>query len=189
MKPIHSSQTVSIPENVTVALKGRQVTVTGPRGTLVENFAHVSVEITRIGKNKMKVAVWHGARKHLACIRTVCSSILNMIKGVTLGFQYKMRSAYSHFPINVSITDASKAIEIRNYLGEKLVRRIVMPEGVFIDTTEQKDEIVLRGNCIKAVSQTAALIQQSTCCKDKDIRKFLDGIYVSECSTVVKVDN
>jgi large subunit ribosomal protein L9e len=31
---------------------------------------------------------------------------------------------------------------------------------------------------------TAALIQQSTTVKDKDIRKFLDGIYVSEKTTV-----
>lgn len=189
MKPINTSQTLSIPENVTVALKGRQVTVTGPRGTLVEDYHHIAVEITRTGKNKLKVSVWHGARKHIACIRTVCTSILNMIKGVTLGFQFKMRSAYSHFPINVSITDGSKAIEIRNYLGEKLVRKISMPTGVTIDVTDQKDEIVLRGNCLKAVSQTAALIAQSTCVKDKDIRKFLDGIYVSERATVVKVSN
>ena len=32
----------------------------------------------------------------------------------------------------------------------------------------------------------AALIQQSTTVKNKDIRKFLDGIYVSEKSTVVE---
>ena len=34
----------------------------------------------------------------------------------------------------------------------------------------------------------AALIQQSTTVKDKDIRKFLDGIYVSEKTTVVPMD-
>jgi hypothetical protein len=33
---------------------------------------------------------------------------------------------------------------------------------------------------------SAALIQQSTSVKDKDIRKFLDGIYVSEKGTVVQ---
>jgi len=32
----------------------------------------------------------------------------------------------------------------------------------------------------------AALIQQSTRVKKKDIRKFLDGIYVSEKSTIVE---
>ena len=38
--------------------------------------------------------------------------------------------------------------------------------------------------CVLIVS--AALIQQSTRVKKKDIRKFLDGIYVSEKSTIVE---
>jgi len=33
---------------------------------------------------------------------------------------------------------------------------------------------------------SAALIQQSTSVKKKDIRKFLDGIYVSEKGTIVE---
>ena len=44
----------------------------------------------------------------------------------------------------------------------------------------------LQGNSIEAVSQSAALIQQSTTVKNKDIRKFLDGLYVSEKTTVEK---
>jgi large subunit ribosomal protein L9e len=44
----------------------------------------------------------------------------------------------------------------------------------------QKDEIIIIGNDIDNVSQSAASIQQSTAVKNKDIRKFLDGIYVSE---------
>ena len=40
-------------------------------------------------------------------------------------------------------------------------------------------------NSIEAVSQSAALIQQSTTVKNKDIRKFLDGVYVSEKGNVV----
>jgi len=42
------------------------------------------------------------------------------------------------------------------------------------------------GNSVDAVSQSAALIQQSTTVKNKDIRKFLDGLYVSEKTTIVK---
>lgn len=34
----------------------------------------------------------------------------------------------------------------------------------------------------------AALIQQATTVKNKDIRKFLDGIYVSEKGTVQQAD-
>jgi large subunit ribosomal protein L9e len=108
-----------------------------------------------------------------------------MIKGVVIGFEYHMRLVYAHFPINVSIPAGGHAVEIRNYLGEKIIRRIAMLEGVTISKTE-KDELVLQGNDVEYVSESAALIQQSCAVTNKDIRKFLDGIYVSERTTVVK---
>lgn len=83
MKIVETSATVTVPENVTVDFKSRVVTVTGPRGTLKREFKHVPVEITRAGKKNLKVTVWFGARKHIACIQTVVSHIKNMIKGVT----------------------------------------------------------------------------------------------------------
>lgn len=169
-------------------MSGRKVKVTGPRGSLERNFAFVPLEITRAGKNQLKLSVWFGSHKHLACIRTICSHIENMIKGVTKGYQYKMRSAYAHFPINLSIVDGKKCIEIRNFIGEKIVRRVPMLEGVTVDVTDQKDEIVLRGINLENVSQSAATIQNITKVKNKDIRKFLDGIYVSERTTIEKTD-
>merc|ERR1712138_50313 len=41
-------------------------------------------------------------------------------------------------------------------------------------------EIIFQGNDIENVSGTCALINQSCAVKNKDIRKFLDGIYVSQ---------
>lgn len=43
-------------------------------------------------------------------------------------------------------------------------------------------------NINKCYFVLAALIQQSTTVKNKDIRKFLDGLYVSEKTTVVQDD-
>lgn len=184
MKLINKADFVTVPEDVKVEIAARRVKVTGPRGVLEREFKHVAIEMTQL-PGKVRVAVWFGKRKEIACIRTICSHIQNMIKGVTKGFQFKMRSAYCHFPINVSIVDNKKGIEIRNYMGEKRVRRIKMIGDVTIETTDQKDEFVLRGTCIESVSQSAAMIQQSTAAKNKDCRIFLDGIYVSERSTVV----
>ena len=187
MKLIESNDTVSFPEGVTFTVKNRIVRVTGPRGTLVRDFRHLTMELERVGKNTLRVRKWFGVRKELAAIRTVCSHIQNMIKGVTKGFRYKMRSVYAHFPINVTLQDGNRTIEIRNFLGEKIIRRVPLPEGVAATiSTAQKDELIVEGNDIQAVSQAAARIQQSTTVKEKDIRKFLDGIYVSEKTTVVE---
>ena len=96
-----------------------------------------------------------------------------------------MKSVYAHFPININIAPDAKSLEIRNFLGEKVVRRINLLEGVSVAMTGVKDEISLTGNNIENVSQSAASIQQSVLVKDKDIRKFLDGIYVSEKGEIV----
>ena len=81
---------------------------------------------------KVRLVVWHGGRKHVACLRTIRSCIENMFQGVTYGFSYKMRLVYAHFPINVIINDAKDSVEIRNFLGEKIVRHVPMLEGVTI---------------------------------------------------------
>jgi len=140
------------------------------------------MEMELIGKKnrKLKVNVWFGSRKSMACIRTVCSHIQNMITGVTKGYEYKMKFVYAHFPVNCNIPDDGKWIEIHNFLGEKVVRRVSMLPGVKVTRSTEKDEIVLTGNDLELVSQSAANVHQSTLVKNKDIRKFLDGIYVSQ---------
>lgn len=106
---------------------------------------------------------------------------------MTYGFLYKMRAVYAHFPINCVTSENNTVIEIRNFLGEKYIRKVKMAPGVtVVNSTKQKDELILQGIDIEAVSSSAALIQQSTTVKNKDIRKFLDGLYVSEKTTVVE---
>ena len=117
-----------------------------------------------------------------------------------------MRFVYAHFPINVNVSDDGTTVEIRNFLGEKVLRKVDMLAGVKAELSkDQKDELVLTGNDVENVSQSgkhfysvifsfkfniscvAASIRQSVLVKNKDIRKFLDGIYVSE-KTVMKTD-
>ncbi len=102
-----------------------------------------------------------------------------MIVGVTKGFKYKMRFCYAHFPINVTCNN--NTVEIRNFLGEKRVRRVQLLDGVkYVRTADVKDQIEISGIDIAKVSLSCAQIQQATLVRNKDIRKFLDGIYVSE---------
>merc|ERR1712048_432361 len=189
MKTILASQTVTIPDNVTMKLNGRTVVIDGPRGQLKKSFNHLNLELTRIGKKKIRVDVWFATRKELACLNTICSHIENMFKGVQYGFKYKMKAVYAHFPININIGADFQRVEVRNFLGEKVLRVVNMREGVTCKTTGQKDEIMIEGNDLEKVSQSAALIHQCVLVRHKDIRKFLDGIYVSEKTTIDEIED
>jgi len=152
-----------------------------------KNVQHVDMDIQVIkGKTtKVTLTVWQGGRKHVACLRTIHSMINNMVIGVTKGFRYKMRAVFAHFPINSIIQEDGHTVEIRNFLGEKAVRHVKMLEGVEISESKaQKDELILEGNDIDNVSQSAASIQGICRVRKKDIRKFLDGIYVSDRSAI-----
>jgi large subunit ribosomal protein L9e len=62
-----------------------------------------------------------------------------------------------------------------------------MHAGVEVSTTANvKDQLELTGNDLENVSQSAADIQQICKVKNKDIRKFLDGLYVSERGNIVE---
>lgn len=87
MKDILQTEEIKVPEKVTVQVKGRIVTVEGPRGKLVRDLHHVAVDVKVLKSKKgdiVHIAVWHGLRKHVACLRTVKSCIQNLIKGVTV---------------------------------------------------------------------------------------------------------
>lgn len=189
MKYVQSVESVVVPEGVTVSIKSRIVTVTGPRGTLVKALNHVDVAFEKVDNSLIKLYVHNGDRKHVATLRTVKSLITNLVKGVTVGYKYKMRFVYAHFPINVNIIAEGdkKFVEIRNFLGEKRVRKIAIPTGVTaVVSTTQKDELVVEGNSCEDVSQTCADVQQVCRVRNKDIRKFLDGIYVSQKGHIVE---
>ncbi|TGZ83964.1 ribosomal protein L6 [Ascodesmis nigricans] len=187
MKYIHSSETLDIPEGVSVAIKSRLIHVKGPRGELHKDLTHLSVSFRKSSPSQITIELHHGLRKGVATLRTVRSLINNMIIGVTKGFKYKMRYVYAHFPINVNVDDKENVVEIRNFLGEKIVRRVRILPGVELKISDNvKDEIILSGNSLENVSQSAADIQQICRVRNKDIRKFLDGIYVSERGNIIE---
>ena len=45
------------------------------------------------------------------------------------GYQYKMRTVYAHFPINVVVKEDQTGVSIRNFLGEKHIRDVQMLPG------------------------------------------------------------
>eukprot|EP00008_Paramoeba_atlantica_P013903 CAMPEP_0201474860 /NCGR_PEP_ID=MMETSP0151_2-20130828/324_1 /ASSEMBLY_ACC=CAM_ASM_000257 /TAXON_ID=200890 /ORGANISM="Paramoeba atlantica, Strain 621/1 / CCAP 1560/9" /LENGTH=202 /DNA_ID=CAMNT_0047854775 /DNA_START=185 /DNA_END=793 /DNA_ORIENTATION=- len=197
VKNIHCQKVIDVlPEVTSVQISARKVKVTGPLGTLTKSFKHIDCDLRTVSKGrKILLEIWFATAQGKSCVNTITSTITNMMVGVTQGYRYKMRFAYAHFPIKVHFpTEDPKTgkkikegslIEIRNFLGEFSVRRIYMRPGVKVIRAEDaKDEIILEGNDLNFVSQTAADIHNSCLVKRKDIRKFLDGIYVSESGPI-----
>jgi len=100
-----------------------------------------------------------------------------MLKGVTQGYRYELRTVYAHFPVTVKVDERAKVLKIENFTGEKTPRYAKIVEGVKVNV--KGEDLSVEGIDLNSVSQTAANIQDSTKIKKKDLRVFLDGIYVS----------
>ncbi|ABW98017.1 rpl9 (nucleomorph) [Hemiselmis andersenii] len=181
MRPILTTRKIEIPNGIYIQTKSRKIIVSGKIGCIVNYYKHILIDIKKEKKKNLRFNVWFGNRKKVASLTTITSHISNLFIGVTVGFSYKMRSVYAHFPINIEIKEKGRLVEIRNFLGERRVRKIKLPFEVKCEKSENtKDEIIIKGNDLKTVSLGAASIQQLCLVKNKDIRKFLDGIYVSK---------
>ena len=165
---------VTIPAGVTVNLDGRKVRVAGEKGELVRDFGHARVELTLDG-DRLRVWAINPRKRQAAIVNTLTTHVNNMIKGVTKGFTYKLKIVFIHFPINVRVQDGK--VVAQNFLGERGARETAIVGRTKV--TIKGDDMIVEGIDIEEVGQTAANIQQLTKIKSKDLRKFLDGIYVS----------
>ena len=128
-----------------------------------------------------RIRMWNGGYKQACAVTTVKSLISNMITGVTEGYRYKMRLVYNHFPINAVISKKGDTVEIKNFLGGKKSHLIVLPPHTTVYSSKDvKDELVFDGIDVAALSLACARVNQSCGIGNKDERKFLDGIFVSE---------
>jgi large subunit ribosomal protein L6 len=169
------SRTIQVPEDVTVNLQGKVVSVKGKQGTLTRDFSFAPIEIEAEGKNVRVSAKWP-RKKESALVGTIYSHINNMITGVTKGYSYKLKIVYSHFPI--SVKTQGKSVLIENFTGERRARNIKILGEVKVKI--ETDDITVSGINLEHVSQTAANIEQATRVRGKDPRVFLDGLYVFE---------
>src|SRR5256886_1068210 len=169
-------RTVSIPEKVSVQVEGRTVRVKGPLGSLQEDLSHLPVSIN-VDDNKVRLETTWPRKREIGTLGTAAAHVRNMLKGVTQGYRYELRTVYAHFPVTVKVDDKAKVLKIENFTGEKTPRYAKIVEGVKVDV--KGEDISVEGIDLKSVSQTAANIQDSTKIKKKDLRVFLDGIYDS----------
>ncbi|MFP3219491.1 MAG: 50S ribosomal protein L6 [Acidilobus sp.] len=173
-KSIHVERVVEVPQGVTVRVEGLKVTVKGPKGEMQKDFSHARGVGIRVDGNKVIVEAWSADTKARALVGTIAAHIKNMIIGVTKGFRYKLKIISSHFPITVKV-EKSRVV-INNFLGEKAPRYATIMPGVTVKV--QGQDVIVEGNDVEAVGQTAANIERATRITEFDRRKFMDGIFI-----------
>lgn len=175
MRAVETAKSIKIPEGVDVKVEGRVVTVKGAKGTITRDFSATPIYIGLDGNTVVVRANWP-RKKEAALVGTISSHIQNMIIGVTKGFTYKLKIVFSHFPILVKVREKSVAIE--NFTGERNPRIVKIAGDTKVIVKDE--DVIVQGNSIENVSQTAANIETGTKIKNKDPRVFLDGIYIYE---------
>jgi large subunit ribosomal protein L6 len=169
------SETVAVPEKVTVTIDGPTVKVKGPQGEISRRLSDPRIRIAKKGKDIL-VSSQTMRLKEKALVGTFAAHIKNMTVGVTTGFEYKMKVVYAHFPIKASVKGNTFVIE--NFLGEKSPRKAKILGTTKV--TVKGDQIALNGPDVELVGQTAANIERATKIKGFDPRIFQDGIYIIE---------
>lgn len=174
-KRLNLDALVSLPKGVSAKFDKGVLSVQGPLGRVAQNFTKIPVDV-QISSSEVKL-VTHGARrKNRSMLNTARSLVHNAFEGVTKGYQYKLKVIYAHFPVTVKIQ--GKKILVENFYGERSPRVAEIIGDTKADV--QGEDIVLNGVSLQDVGQTAANLEQATTVKRKDLRVFLDGVYVYE---------
>jgi len=166
---------VKVPEGVTVRIEGNLVKVTGPKGMLMREMYYPNVSVSVKGR-EFTIHTGLDRKKYLAICGTFAAHLGNMIRGVTEGYQYRMKVVYSHFPIQLKLT--GDRIEVGNFLGEKRPRFARIEKDVKVALGA--DEVTLSGIDKELLGKTAANIEHATRIRERDPRVFQDGVYIVE---------
>ena len=145
-----AKQPVSVPAAVEVTENGRQITVKGPKGTLVHSI-HELVEMKR-GDGELNFSPLDGSKASNALAGTTRSLVSNLITGVVDGFEKKLEL------VGVGYRAQARGTVLNLTLGFSHPVDYEVPEGVTAETPSQT-EILLKGADKQKVGQVAAEIR------------------------------
>ena len=172
-------QEVEIPEGVEVNVEKNRVIIKGPEGENKREFNLDNFSMKKEG-NKIVIGNKKSTKNEKKLINTTASHLRNMIKGVQEKFEYNLLVCYSHFPISVEIK--GNEATVKNFLGEKISRKVKLPEGIEIEVGKDSDKkipITIKSVNRESAGQAAANLERSTRISLRDRRVFQDGIFIT----------
>ena len=166
---------VSMPEAVSAQYLNNILTVKGPKGEISKKFKFPRVYV-KIESNLIKIGTERFTQRQKKIIFTYIAHVNNLVKGVTEGFEYKLKVVYAKFPVTVEMK--GNIFNVKNLLGEKVPRTAIIPEDVKV--TINSSNITVVGIDKEKTGQVAASIEQCTRVLNMDRRVVQDGIFITE---------
>ena len=155
---------IEIPEGVSAEIVDDVLTVKKDDKEIKRKL--VSLLDIEVKGNKVVISAERNRKLERKLFGTFKAHINNMIKGLTEGFEYKLRVSNVHFPMNVSYDAGKNLFTIKNFLGEKKDRIINGIEGV--DVKIDGEDVIVSGYDIEKGAKV----------RNKDRRVYQDGIFI-----------
>ena len=166
-------QVLEIPQGVEVNIDGATFSVKGPEGELKRIF-NINKLVFEIRDGKIWLGSEKATKTEKRLMNTITAHIKNMMQGVQTKFEYQVKICSSHFPMTVDV-QGNEAL-VKNFLGEKIPRKIKIPENV--DVKIEKELITITSSDKEIAGQTAANFEKSTRISNRDRRVFQDGLFI-----------
>lgn len=164
-----------LPNGITATLLDGMVTVKGPKGEISKSMKDPLIMI-KVNGNVFSISATKDTKRQKRIINTFSAHLKNMILGVQQPYQYRLKICSGHFPMNVSIQ--GEKFVVKNFLGEKSPRTTTLKKGAIVKI---EGEQILVESCDKDLAgQQASDIELLTAKRNRDLRVFQDGIYMTE---------
>lgn len=164
-----------LPSGVTAQLQGSRLRLKGPQGETEKEFRYPFIGVAIEGHKVVLTAPRRGRRER-TIVGSFAAHITNMIKGVQELHAYTLKICSGHFPMSVSVSGTK--FTVKNFLGESVPRTTEIMPKVTVKMNDK--EIIVSSADKEAAGQTAARIEQLCRISNRDIRIFMDGIWLTD---------
>ncbi|MEM3154686.1 MAG: 50S ribosomal protein L6 [Candidatus Woesearchaeota archaeon] len=164
-----------LPNGITATISEGIMTVKGPKGEVAKKMKDPMIKI-KIEGNTIIISAANDSKRQKRVINTFAAHIKNMIAGVQKPYQYRLKICSGHFPMNVTIQ--GDTMIVKNFLGEKSPRTLKLKKGATVKV--EGDQISVESCDKDLAGQQASDIELLTAKRNRDLRVFQDGIYITE---------
>ena len=175
----HIKHVIELSDGVGASISDGVVTLSKDGTSLSREFASGRLTVT-MNDGNIEVFCDLPRRKERALAGTWAAHLRNMNKGLSEGFEYRLKAVYSHFPMTLKVEGS--VLTINNLFGERVPRKAELPwtPAEVTVKVENKTEVVVTGADKEKVGQTSANIERACRIRGRDRRVFQDGIYIVE---------